>query len=222
MKYLLSIFFLFIFSNMFAQVVEYKYDNTQVDAKLAQTLDSIYFENQMPRNQLAKANIASKMDSLTEVIQRKDSSSLVLVESLLAKQGWLGPEKIGTLGVETVFQVIYHSNLSTQEKYFPLMQKAESEGKLLSSQLAMMEDMIALRNGEDQMYGTQFFIDGVSHLKIPLPVKNVDKLESLRKLKGLPSMAEVYPNWNSTAYQQNENLKVVKEVLKIQARLRSH
>jgi hypothetical protein len=50
--------------------------------------------------------------------------------------------------------VIQHADLPMQERYLPMIRKAERDGEILSSNLAIMEDRIAMRHGEKQIYGS--------------------------------------------------------------------
>jgi hypothetical protein len=63
------------------------------------------------------------------------------VTGILDRYGWLGAQEVG------------------MEKYLPMIQKAEKEGKILSSNLAIPEDRVAMRKGEKQIYGSQVITD---------------------------------------------------------------
>ncbi|MEZ5038583.1 MAG: DUF6624 domain-containing protein [Saprospiraceae bacterium] len=71
--------------------------------------------------------------------------------------GWLGADVIGNQGNSTLFLVIQHADIETQEKYLPMMRDAVSKGNARASSLALLEDRVALRKGEKQIFSTQSF-----------------------------------------------------------------
>src|SRR5436190_12861202 len=50
-----------------------------------------------------------------------DSTNLAKVSSIIDKHGWLGKSQIGNRANYTLWLVIQHADLKTQEKYLPLM-----------------------------------------------------------------------------------------------------
>lgn len=73
----------------------------------------------------------------------------------LDERGWLGPDVIGQTGNSTLFLVIQHADLVTQEKYLPMMREAVTKGNAKGSSLALLEDRVLIRNGKQQRYGSQ-------------------------------------------------------------------
>src|SRR6185436_17984497 len=57
----------------------------------------------------------------TQYGQYVDSTNLVYVKSLIDKYGWPGKSFVGGRGNYTVWLVIQHADLETQEKCLPLM-----------------------------------------------------------------------------------------------------
>lgn len=84
-----------------------------------------------------------------------DSINLEQVELLIQKYGWLGKSFVGERGNNTIFLVIQHSDLATQEKYLPLLQKSVDEGESRPSDLALLKDRVLMRQGKNQIYGSQ-------------------------------------------------------------------
>ena len=110
-----------------------------------------------------------------------DSVNLRKVDSLINKYGWLGPDEVGSDGDATIFAVIQHSNLKTQERYLPLMREAVKEGKAKANHLALLEDRVALGEGRKQIYGSQLSYPGFA----VLPVENPDSVDIRRASVGL-------------------------------------
>ncbi|RYF64936.1 MAG: hypothetical protein EOO39_25765 [Cytophagaceae bacterium] len=85
-------------------------------------LDSVFEEDQKYRLQLNDIEKrygvnSEEMQDQWALINKKDSSNLAVVRSILDKYGWLGEDAIGTRGVSALFLVVQHADLSTQEKY---------------------------------------------------------------------------------------------------------
>jgi hypothetical protein len=106
-----------------------------------------------------------------------DSVNMIKVTEIINKYGWPGEEIIGWHGSSTLWAVLQHSTLENQEKYLPLMRDAVKKGNARSAQLALLEDRILVRNGKEQIYGTQAGTDSLGIYKI-WPIKderNVNK-----------------------------------------------
>ncbi len=78
-----------------------------------------------------------------KIINEKDSINLIKIKKILDERGWLGADIIGNQGNSTLFLVIQHSDIETQEKYLPMMREAVKKGNANSSSLALLEDRVA-------------------------------------------------------------------------------
>lgn len=198
------------------QVTSFTLDDSKINKPLAARLDSLYREDQEGRMQLLKwmreGFSTHSMDSLRTVLREKDVSNLRLVEKILDRYGWLGPQQVGMNGSQALFLVIQHADLPTQKKYYPLLLKAESDGKILSSNLAILEDRIAVREGREQTYGSQGYTDKEKKKTFVYPLKDPAGLDSLRKARGLPPMATYIKDWSEADYQSY--LPYARELLK--------
>src|SRR5690606_33351773 len=76
-----------------------------------------------------------------------------------------------------LFLVIQHADLSTQLKYLPLILEAKSKNDIHPGSVAWLEDRIAIRQGKNQICGSQVSYD-----------------ETTKKYKSLPSDDEVHVN----------------------------
>lgn len=165
---------------------------------LVQQLDSIYSEDQKYRMQIEEIEKKFGYDSkeMTEhwkLINKKDSSNLIKVKAILDKYGWAGPEVVGKEGAATLFLVIQHADLKTQEQYLPLMRQAVKNGKANASNLALLEDRVALRQGKKQIYGSQIGDDGKNHFIQPL--MDPDNVDKRRAEVGLNPLADYVKRW---------------------------
>lgn len=188
-----------------SQVISYSFDPSKINKELAAKMDSLYQEDQKTRIELinlVNAGASQKVvDSFWAVIKIKDSSNLVFAEQLIHKHGWLGAQEIGMQGTQALFLIIQHADLNRQKKYYPLIKQAEKEGKVLSSNVAILEDRIAVREGLPQSYGSQGYYDKEKKKTFIYPLKDLDKLDSLRKSTGLQPMNIYLKDWDAEDYK---------------------
>jgi len=100
-------------------------------------------------------NAETEMAFLWSKIDKQDAANLIKVKEIIDKYGWLGADVIGEQGNATLFLVIQHSDIKTQEKYLPMMKEAVKNKKASASELALLIDRIEVRNGRPQIYGSQ-------------------------------------------------------------------
>lgn len=207
---------IFMQSKANAQVSSFVIDSSKFTIALLPALDTIYQDDQSYRISLGKMNknriAKNEIDSIKNIIQKKDSINLVKVNEIIERYGWLGPQEVGMNGSQAIFLVIQHSDLATQKKYLPLIIKAEKDGKTLSSNLAILKDRIAMRQGKKQLYGSQGFKDQITGKNYVYPIADVDNLEQRRKVMGMPPMKEYVTTWDLEAYKKElfEIEKIVK------------
>src|SRR5690606_3340956 len=127
-----------------AQLTSFSIDDTKLNKPLSDSLKALHKSDQSIRMAYAQAKQQNKpsefLDSLMEKMQETDRENLKKVNAIVRDNGWLGPQTIGIEGAQGLFLVIQHADLKTQEYYLPLIRKAEREGKILSSNLAILED----------------------------------------------------------------------------------
>jgi hypothetical protein len=165
-------------------------------------LKDVYKTDQGLRSELSAAQKAygfnsGKTDSLLKLMLHHDSLNTIAVTKILDQYGWLGADQVGDDGNHTLFLVIQHSNLKTQQKYLPMLQKAVKENKATPSSLALLEDRVAMREGKKQIYGSQI-------LQIPdqpgkyylSPLIDPDNVDKRRALVGLNPISEYVKTWD--------------------------
>ena len=150
--------------------------------KLVAILDSVYGEDQKYRLKIGEiekefGKDSDEMKTNWKIIIEKDSLNLIVIQRILDERGWLGSEIIGEQVNSTLFSVIQHSKLDTQVEYLPMMRDAVSKENAKKSNLAILEDRIAVRQGKRQIYGSQIGIgkNGEYFVRPLIDPKNVDK-----------------------------------------------
>ncbi|HRP57654.1 DUF6624 domain-containing protein [Agriterribacter sp.] len=168
---------------------------------LIKQLDTIFNDDQLYRIQLDSiiAEYGPGSDEMRKQLQRMnaaDSINLIKVTNILNKFGWPGTKEIGAKGSITLFIVIQHADIETQEKYLPLIEKAVESGDLAAGNLALIKDRMLLRKGKEQIYGTQVGFSKESGLHYILPLSDPDNVDARRKSIGLQPLAEYVKQWN--------------------------
>jgi hypothetical protein len=190
---------LFLFLNLIL-ILGNAYGQNKRDEFLIKQLDSINIEDQAYRNKLEVirnryGGKSQEMKDLWTIIHAKDSLNLIKVEAILQRYGWLGTDVVGHDGNSTLFLVIQHSDLATQEKYLPMMRDAVDKGNAEARSVALLEDRIAIRKGKRQLYGSQIGWDMVANQYFVLPLDDPDNVDKRRLNVGLLPLADYIKNW---------------------------
>lgn len=172
-----------------------------INAALADKLDEIKYADQYYRLRIEDMQQkygpgSEEWKSFLQKWQRQDSINLKKVLVIMDEYGWLGDEEVGYDGNTTLFLVIQHADSATQRKYLPLMRIAVKEGKASGSDLALLEDRVALGMGKKQIYGSQVSIDPVTRQAIVLPLEDPDNVDKRRAAVGLPALSGYLMHWD--------------------------
>lgn len=179
-----------------------KVDEIEVnlDKPLRDTLLAIYDDDQKYRQMIDSVRgkfgrESAEMDALWAIIIEKDSINLLKVTNILDRRGWLGRDKVGSRGNQTLFLVIQHADQKTQEKYLPMMREAVKNGNANASSLALLEDRVALGQGKKQIYGSQIGFDKTTQKSYVLPLDDPDHVDERRASVGLGHLADYVRRW---------------------------
>jgi hypothetical protein len=139
-------------------------------------------------------------------MREKYSHNLIKVEKILDEHGWLGEDIIGARANRTFFLVIQHSNLEAQEKYLPMMRGAVKKGNANPSDLALLEDRVALRQGKKQIYGSQVAFNEATGESYVEPLEDPDNVDKRRSEAGLEPLQDylsrVGMKWDPEEYKK--------------------
>ncbi len=172
-----------------------------LDKPLRDTLLAIYDDDQKYRQMIDSVRSkfgreSAEMTALWAIIIERDSINLLKVVSILDRHGWLGRDKVGARGNQTLFLVIQHSNQKTQEKYLPMMREAVKKGNANAGNLALLEDRVALAQGKKQVYGSQIGFDKTAGKSYVLPLDDPDHVDERRASVGLGPLADYVRRWS--------------------------
>ena len=194
----------FILQSTFILVVTFSNAQSKLNDTLIKQLDIISTDDQTGRVQLESTQykyandtfeLKIHLNALWKVIRNKDSINQIKVIAILDKYGWLGPEIIGDDGNTTLFMVIQHADQVIQEKYLPMMRGAVKNGKAKARSLALLEDRVALEQGNKQIYGSQVAWNMLKNEYTVLPLYDPDNVDKRRAEVGLQPLAIYLSNW---------------------------
>lgn len=104
--------------------------------------------------------------------------------------GWPGASLVGEQAAHCAWLLVQHAghDLVFMERCLALM-KAMPSGEVRSSDIAYLEDRVAMFNGHPQRYGTQFRKRPDGGLE-PYPIEDPDRLDERRAQVGLQPFGE--------------------------------
>jgi len=186
----LFIIFLLLTNSSFSQIA-----NRDM---LIRKLDTIGKLDQVYRSQLNDIRSRFAGDSVKlkdtlrkhfRLIDKTDSLNLITVSKVINQYGWLSADEIGEEANSTLFLVIQHADLKTQEKYLPIMRIAAKNKKLKATSLALLEDRIAMLQGRPQIYGSQVVWNLQTNKYTIVPMIDPDHIDTRRADIGLTTYA---------------------------------
>lgn len=145
----------------------------------------------------------------------KDSINLIKVSEILDKNGWVGADKIGGQANQTLFLVIQHADLETQQKYLPMMREAVKINNASASALALLEDRVRLREGNRQIYGSQIGTDHNTQMNYVLPLEDPRNVDLRRAEVGLGPLADYVIKWD-IIWDVEEYIKLLPKIEALQ------
>lgn len=202
MRNLLLVLFVFIFGITFSQ--------TGINQELKKELDAILKSDQILREfsdlnttEVRKAEILketgySKLElnrDLWQIVKKTDAKNIKRIEEIIAKFGYPGKKIVGEPTNLACWYLIQHSNEIS--KYNSLIQKAGSDGEIPKTNVAMMQDRLLMREGKEQIYGTQgagrtiVNAEGKEEFfNFIWPIQSPEKVNELRKKIGFTTTVE--------------------------------
>ena len=183
-----------------------------INKPLKHELDSIYAVDHEWRIMLLSSDIHYHPDTLAkrfgirrqqvvhEVHKRRlqaDSTNQVRMRQILKQYGYPGKSLVGEPTNEAAWYIIQHSD--TIGKYLPLIKKAAEKGEMPFYLYAQMLDRQLMREGKEQLYGTQAYSFLVVNPKtgrregqptFVWPIKDVAGVNERRQKAGFPTTVE--------------------------------
>lgn len=119
--------------------------------------------------------------------------------------GWPGRKLLGDEGAAAAFLILQHaiSSPDLQRRGLALMLDAIPAGEANTLDAAYLSDRIAIFEGREQIFGTQFDWDASGQLS-PAPIADAINLEERRASVGLPPMSDTIAEMRANAASEGE------------------
>lgn len=132
-----------------------------------------------------------------------------LLERVFAALGWPGRERFGEEGAAAAFLILQHAigRPALQRRGLALMLDAIPLGQANALDAAYLSDRIAIFEGGEQTFGTQFDWDANGQLS-PAPTRDPVHLDERRASVGLPPMTETIAHMRAGAAAEGERAPV--------------
>jgi hypothetical protein len=204
-----------------------------IDVSLKKELDGIYKSDQILREYIdTRTSDTRKLQILIEtgfskddlvngkldkIVNNRDSINLIRVDEIIAKYGYPGKSLVGEPTNEVAWSVIQHSKKIAN--YFQMIQEAGSSNELPFTKVAMMQDRIMMKEGKEQLYGTQISkqdrINEATAKKeswyCVWPIQNAASVNELRKEAGFLTTVEEYAKSMGVEYK-NYTIAEIKKI----------
>jgi hypothetical protein len=132
--------------------------------------------------------LADRSRELAGDMHRIDEANTRWLSELVAERGWPGKTLVGEDGAHAAYLLAQHADPEPQRVFFPLMRSAAEAGEASRKDLAYMEDRVRIRNGQAQLYGTQFISNAEGFG--PQAIEDPENLDRRRASVGLGPFAE--------------------------------
>lgn len=173
-----------------AQAVSLAAVNVELDRKLIELGKRDQQIRQRVPTVVSSAGLQSaEFKALAEEMAKIDGQNFAELEKIIEQFGWPGTDLVSVEGGNAAFLILQHATLAQQKRLLPLFRRAVSEGKARAQHLALLEDRVLVREGRQQLYGSQITSgpDGTSRVD---PVEDPQNLDTRRQQMGLPPMEE--------------------------------
>jgi hypothetical protein len=122
-------------------------------------------------------------------VQKIDEANTQWLKQIISEHGWPTISLVGPDGASAAWLLVQHADRDPafQRKCLDLM-TALPKDEVSQKDLAYLTDRVLLKEGKQQLYGTQFTSDGGKW--IPRPLEDEPNVDSRRAAVGLPPLAE--------------------------------
>lgn len=121
--------------------------------------------------------------------QSIDEDNTRWLAAVVRSRGWPGLSTVGADGARAAWLLSQHADHdpAQQRLFLEALRTAVAGGEAGSDQLAYLEDRVRVRNGQPQLYGTQFTLVG-QHFE-PCTIEDPGRLDQRRADVGLEPFA---------------------------------
>jgi hypothetical protein len=129
-----------------------------------------------------------------------------LLEQAIEAIGWPGRARVGDEAARAAFMILQHaiSRPELQRRGLELLLEAIPQGQANALDAAYLSDRIAVFEGREQVFGTQFDWDADGLLS-PAPIREPESVDERRASVGLPPLAETTARTRMSAAAEGQN-----------------
>jgi len=168
------------------------------DRDLREELERMGKEDQSRRDEmmslmkqgLGDPEVRKRFDEAGTAQREIDARNMNRLREILQREGWPGFRRVGKQAGNAAFLILQHAGLEDQKQYFPLLKEAALRREASPADAAMMEDRILMREGKNQIYGTQLVTDKRTGKLELWAVENEEEVDARRAAVGMPPLAE--------------------------------
>jgi hypothetical protein len=152
-----------------------------------------YYHISLANKKLEDASVLTS--ALWQMKHKLNEQNLRRLTEIIDSSGWPKKSLVKGSAAGAAFLIVQHSDLATQQKYLPLMEAAATNGEASWSSLALLIDRVNLREGKEQIYGSQVYQneDGSFYVKDLLEPEYVDQR---RREVGLRPISSYVKMWD--------------------------
>ena len=118
-----------------------------------------------------------------------DEENFRRLEEIVKEHGWPGISLVGAEAGNVARMLIQHNTLERQKEYLPILKAAAEEGEVEAWGIAMLEDRIRVREGRNQLYGSNIEPGPEGECAVT-PIDDPETVDERRQAVGLPPMDE--------------------------------
>jgi hypothetical protein len=134
-----------------------------------------------------------------------DAYNQILLEHIFVTYGYPTYRKIGVGDIEQIpFGILLHCDVAFQEKYLKLVKTVSDSNEIPKYFYGQVIDRIMVKKGKAQIYGTQLIWNKKSETLELYQVKDMTKVDRLRKEIGLNSLASFLKSQNAIIQSKNK------------------
>lgn len=151
-----------------------------------------YYHIQVAEKQLGYGSPVTR--ALWKLKEKINDENVKRLEEIIAEHGYPKESVVKGSAAGAAFLIIQHADIEIQKEYLPMMKEAADSGEASWSQLALLIDRVNLREGMEQVYGSQIYRneDGTFYVK---DLKDPEYVNQRRKEVGLGPIQDYVSRW---------------------------
>lgn len=127
-----------------------------------------------------------------------NNDNLEEVENIIKTYGWPKKSDVSVEASSSIFLVLQHcNNIELMKRYLPQLKKLIDINEADGGQYALMVDRINLKEGKNQIYGSQYTYDTINKKFYIDSVEDIKNLNRRRKEVGLQPIEEYLKSLNT-------------------------